>query len=160
MPVQGSWPLQPDAPTQGGTTSSSTSLGGNGAARLGGGLLRPFQRDQKNDFARARGNRLYASRIGQILGTEEGELDYDMAFGSRIHLLRHRGPTFDQETSDALARFYVVDAVRKFERGVRITRVEVRPTSARNGEVVHVFFEPVDRQGNTVGDEENVQVPL
>ncbi len=39
-------------------------------AFLGVGLLRPFQRDRKNDFAKGSGAALISSRIGQILGTK------------------------------------------------------------------------------------------
>lgn len=124
------------------------------------GLLRPFQRDQKNDFATGKGNDLLKSRIGQILGTEEGELEYDSAFGSKLHLLRHRGASFDAETTDELARFYVVDAVRRFEKGARITRVSVRKTSAGNGEEIHVKFVPVDPRGNRLGPEDDVTIPV
>jgi phage baseplate assembly protein W len=123
------------------------------------GLLRPFQRDQKNDFAQGSGNDLLKSRIGQILGTEEGELAYDSAFGSKLHLLRHRGATFDQETTDELARFYVVDAVRRYERRARITKVAVRRTSAGNGEEIHVKFVPIDARGNAQGPEDSITIP-
>lgn len=161
MPVQNSWPLLPDpTPPVGGAVGGGSTTSSGVVVRTGGGLIRPFQRDKKNDFAVGVGNPLLASRIGQIIGTEVGELEYDMEFGSRVNLLRHRGPTFDSETLDALARFYVIDAVRRFETGARITTVTVRLLPAGNGEELFVKFVPVDTTGKPIGAEQSVSVPL
>jgi phage baseplate assembly protein W len=123
----------------------------------GGAILRPFRRDLKNDFARGRGNPLLASRIGQILGTEEGELEYDSAFGSRLHLIRHRNL---DETTQELARFYVEEPLRRLEPEARVTRVTVEKLAGGKGLLVHVKFVPVDKKGNAVGPEESVAVPV
>lgn len=97
---------------------------------LGAGLLRPFVRDQKNDFANDAGLALIKACIGQVLGTraaddsgeQQGELEWRPAFGSKLHLLQHRkGPLLSE-----LARFYVVEALSRWEPRV----VNVSATSS------------------------------
>lgn len=85
---------------------------------LGYGLLRPFRRDGKSDFAAAGGDQLVRAAIGQILGTRaateatQGELPWRPEFGSKLHLLQHqRNDAVLQE----LARVYVVDALKQWE---------------------------------------------
>jgi uncharacterized protein len=85
---------------------------------LGFGLLRPFRRDQKADFAAAGGGALIRSAVGQILGTvgssdfTQGELPWRTEFGSLLHLLRHQK---NDRVLQELARVYVVDALKRWE---------------------------------------------
>jgi len=94
-------------------------------AFLGYGIIRPFQRDKKNDFASAGGRRLVASAIGQILGTEaqsevsRGELPWRTTFGSKVHILRHRKGPAQVE----LLRAYTQESIRRWEPRVSHTRV-------------------------------------
>jgi len=81
------------------------------------GLIRPFQRDGRSDFAAATGEQLIRSAIGQILGTvgasdtTPGELPWRTEFGSLLHRLRHqRNDAVLQE----LARVYAVDALKRW----------------------------------------------
>jgi phage baseplate assembly protein W len=98
----------------------------DGAA--GFGLVRPFQRDRKADFAAAGGERVIRSAVGQILGTmagsdfTQGELPWNTGFGSLLHLLRNRK---NDPTLQELARVYVVDALKRWEPRVRVTSVQV-----------------------------------
>jgi phage baseplate assembly protein W len=94
-------------------------------AFLGAGLLRPFVRDQKQDFANASGVDLVRACVGQILGTRasddsgehQGELEWRPDFGSKLYLLQHRkGPLLSE-----LARFYVVEALSRWEP--RVTNI-------------------------------------
>ncbi len=94
---------------------------------LGFGLLRPFRRDQKADFAAAGAETVIRSAVGQILGTmgasdfTQGELPWRTEFGSLLHLLRHqKNDTVLQE----LARVYVVDALKRWEPRVVVTSVQ------------------------------------
>jgi uncharacterized protein len=94
---------------------------------LGFGLLRPFRRDQKADFAAAGAEKVIRSAIGQILGTmgssdfTQGELAWRTEFGSLLHLLRHqKNDTVLQE----LAHVYVVDALKRWEPRVVVTSVK------------------------------------
>ena len=97
-------------------------------AFLGFGIIRPFTRNLKNDFTAAGGAELVRSALGQILGTEaesettEGELEWRSEFGSRLHLLRHRKGFVVQE----LGRAYILEAVRRWEPRIVITKVEAR----------------------------------
>lgn len=93
---------------------------------LGFGLLRPFKRDQKADFAAEGGEQLIRSAVGQVLGTSAasdftlGELPWRTEFGSLLHLLRHQK---NDVVLQELARVYVVDALKRWEPRVVVTSV-------------------------------------
>lgn len=95
---------------------------------LGNGLLRPFRRDQKADFAAAGGEEVIKSAVGQVLGTmgssdfTQGELAWRTEFGSLLHLLRHQK---NDHVLQELARVYVVDALKRWEPRVQVTSVQV-----------------------------------
>lgn len=145
MPTEANWPLLPD------TTESTARKRGSG------GLLRPFQRDKKNDFAVGGGNALRSSRIGQVIGTELAELEYDMEFGCRVRDALQR--PLDEVTQE-LARFYIEEAVARWVPDVEITAVVARETAARNGTEIAVKYVPIDARGRRVGVEESVLVEV
>ncbi len=95
---------------------------------LGFGLLRPFRRDLRSDFAAAGGDAVIRSAVGQILGTvgssdfTQGELPWRTEFGSLLHLLRHQK---NDRVLQELARVYVVDALKRWEPRVVVTSVQV-----------------------------------
>lgn len=95
---------------------------------LGAGILRPFRRDQKSDFAAAGGEALIRSAVGQVLGTmcssdfTQGELPFRSEFGSLLYLLRHQR---NDNVLQELARVYVVDALKRWEPRVVVTGVQV-----------------------------------
>ena len=95
---------------------------------LGNGLLRPFRRDQKADFAAAGGEEVIKSAVGQVLGTmgssdfTQGEVAWRTEFGSLLHLLRHQK---NDSVLQELARVYVVDALKRWEPRVQVTSVQV-----------------------------------
>ncbi len=97
-------------------------------AFLGFGLLRPFRRDQKADFAASGAEQVIRSAVGQILGTvgssdfTQGELPWRTEFGSLLHLLRHQK---NDRVLQELARVYVVDALKRWEPRVVVTAVQV-----------------------------------
>lgn len=133
MPVSASFPLLPE-PTA--TTPSAAAgvdvegraHGGSDDAFLGFGLLRPFRRDLKADFAADGGERVIRSAVGQILGTmagsdvTQGELPWRTEFGSLVHLLRHQK---NDAILHELARVYVVDALKRWEPRIVVTSVKV-----------------------------------
>ena len=92
------------------------------------GLLSPFRRDQKRDFASGAGAELLASKVEQVLATEgetprsSGELPWRTRFGSGLHLLRHKltGPAFRE-----LARVYVRDALARWVPEAELTGFDV-----------------------------------
>jgi len=81
------------------------------------GLLTPFRRDKKRDFASGAGEDLLASKVRLALLTEgatprsSGELPWRTSFGSGIHLLRHLHN--DAALSD-LARVHVRDCLKRW----------------------------------------------
>jgi len=132
MPVSASFPLLPEPlptapPVAAGVEAEGTARAA-GSEFLGFGLLRPFRRDLKADFAADGGERLIRSAVGQVLGTmagsdfTQGELPWRTEFGSLLHLLRHqRNDAVLQE----LARVYVVDALKRWEPRVVVTSVRI-----------------------------------
>ncbi len=131
MPVSASFPLLPEVPTS--TPATAETLqerAAQGAAQefLGFGLLRPFRRDLKADFAADGGERLIRSAVGEILGTmagsdfTQGEVPWRTEFGSLLHLLRHQK---NDAVLQELARVYVVDALKRWEPRVIVTSVKV-----------------------------------
>lgn len=130
MPTPFTYPL---------VTPTVTSTEGGAAARpyatrtdkayLGYGLLAPFVRDQKGDFANAGGVELVKSCVAEVLGTDcasedgkvQGELPWDPEFGSLLFLLRHRQM---DEVLVQVARVYIADALRRWEPRVRLSDVQ------------------------------------
>jgi len=108
---------------------------------LGFGLLRPFRRDRKADFAAAGGEALVRSAVGQILGTmassdfTQGELPWRTEFGSLLHLLRHQK---NDAVLQKLARVHVADALRRWEPRVQLTSVQVTRERDRGENVLAI----------------------
>lgn len=81
------------------------------------GLLAPFRRDRKRDFASDDGDELLASKVLEVLATEgatarsSGELPWRTAFGTPLQLLRHQN---NDVALGELARIYVRDAFRRW----------------------------------------------
>ncbi len=122
---------------------------------LARGLLRPFRRDQKNDFASGSGRELFQARASEVLGTRAtsafgpGELRWRPAFGSRLHLLRHKRIT---PITRELARFYAQEALGRWDRRCVVTSCTVDKNAAaateqaRRSLIVHITFAIVDRR--------------
>jgi phage baseplate assembly protein W len=112
------------------------------------GLLMPFQRDQKQDFANGTGIDLICSNVQQVLGmrgqsdTTPGELPFEPEMGSLLHLLRHQNINAVRRHQ---AEIYVVDALARWE-----PRVEVRSVTVETRErayLVRTRFDILDRFG-------------
>jgi hypothetical protein len=121
---------------------------------LGAGILRPFRRDQKSDFAAAGGEALIRSAVGQVLGTmcssdfTQGELPFRSEFGSLLHLLRHQK---NNNVLQELARVYVVDALKRWEPRVVVTGVQVTRDHQEGENVLAVRLTYDVRSTNTAG---------
>lgn len=106
------------------------------ASFLGFGLLRPFRRDRKGDFASGSGVELIKAAIGQILGTQaasettQGELPWRPEFGSLLHLIRHAK---GDEATIEIARAGVVEAIRRWESRISITSFQIEPKATAPG---------------------------
>lgn len=124
------------------------------------GLVLPFQRDQKIDFANGEGVEVLRSQIRQVLGTRAqsvaggGEVPWRTAFGSRLHLLRHRPMTVG---TLEIARSYILEAIAQWVPDVVVTNVEpivVPPTTL----VLRIKF--MLRSNQLGGVEHDVEWPL
>ncbi len=106
------------------------------AAHLGFGLIRPFLRDEKNDFANAGGEVQVRAAVGQILGTRagslttEGELPWRTEFGSLLYLLKHQK---NDAALQELARVYATEALRRWEPRVLLKEVLAERGSTTDG---------------------------
>lgn len=167
MPAPLTWPLIPDPVASTALLPGSSAATGASAERgqlafLGYGLLRPFQRDAKRDFANGGGRRLLSARIGQILGTKAdttaspGELPWRTDFGSRLHILRHRNNT---EALAELARVIIVEALARWERNVIVTAVEALELGEPRQLVLRVGYRLVDQSGAALA-EDTTSIPL
>ncbi len=93
------------------------------------GLLAPFRRDRKRDFASDDGDPLLASKVLQVLATEgatprsSGELPWRTAFGTPLHLLRHQR---NDAALAELARVYVRDALRRWLPEATVLSIDVQ----------------------------------
>jgi hypothetical protein len=92
------------------------------------GILTPFRRDRKRDFASGDGDVLLASKVEQVLATEgatnrsSGEMPFRTAFGTPLQLLRHQR---NDVVLAELARVYVRDALRKWVPEAQVVNVGV-----------------------------------
>lgn len=97
------------------------------------GLLAPFRRDKKRDFASGSGPDLLRAKVLQALLTagagprSSGELPWRTSFGAGLHLLRHQR---NDEVLAALARVYVRDALARWVPSAQLVALEVSQDEA------------------------------
>jgi len=153
MPIDVSWPLLADPPTpplplspppDPGTDATSGGALGSGLNNyIGTGVIRPFQRDQKQDYANAAGIPILNTSVGQILGTmsdspiASGELPWRPEFGSTLYLLRNR---LNNVALADIARKYVVEALARWEPRIRVRAVKIQRLEAQAGSGRNVLF--------------------
>ena len=111
------------------------------------GVLVPFQRDIKSDWANASGSAVVRSDVIQALLMERGELPWDEGRGSRLNWLRHR--SLPEATMNDLARVYVVEALRGelanvVVREVTVARFAGPDGDPRSGLRVRVTYDIID----------------
>jgi uncharacterized protein len=93
------------------------------------GLLTPFRRDRKRDFASGEGDELLASKVEQVLATEGstlrsmGELPWRTAFGTPLEQLRHQR---NDEVLVELARVHVRDAIVRWVPEARVVSLQAQ----------------------------------
>lgn len=120
------------------------------------GIITPFRRDQINDFANGGGKALLRSHLEQIIGVRcaspgitQGEYPWRPEFGSLVDILRHRNA--NEATTQELARKFVVDAVSRWTKLVRITDVEIYDIETDDGvtqgitKTLKIYYQIVDR---------------
>lgn len=92
------------------------------AELLGRGVVHPFERDEKNDFANAAGEANVRACVAQVLGTRRGEVRWRRAFGSDLHRLLHRP---QNPALEDFAALLVRDAIQRWEPRARLLSVRV-----------------------------------
>lgn len=120
---------------------------------LGFGLLSPFQRDGKNDFASDGGLALIKASIRNILGTRgasetaQGEYPWRTEFGSQLERLRHMP---NKAVIADLAQYYVAEALARWEPRVVVKHVDV--TQEDYTLTIEVTYDVIDQNvsGNNV----------
>jgi phage baseplate assembly protein W len=162
MPVTATWPLfQPVTPA-----AAAVEDAGEGLAPLERrGIITPFQRDRKNDFANATGVELIVSNVRQVLGTRAtsaagpGELPFNPGFGSLLYLLRHQKIDIVRKQQ---AIVYVVDALRKWEPRVIVTSVQVDDSVPRTLTIVTRFniVDPNSSGRIVIAQNQSVETPI
>ena len=133
------WPLaDPTIPPVGPEAPSAPAIRPFSALdHFGKGLIHPFRRDKKGDFANQSGPELVKSAVSQILGTfassdiSEGEVPWRPDFGSLLYLLRHQP---NNAMLQELARIHVAEAVGRWEPRVRITDVRTSKTKTNTSD--------------------------
>jgi phage baseplate assembly protein W len=138
-------------------------------AFLGSGLIHPFIRDQKNDFANDNGLNVIKSCVSEILGTfaaddsgvMQGELAWRPSFGSRIYLLKHKkGPLLIEAS-----RHYATDALARWEPRVTNLRVTSAFFPSQLALYIDLIYDVISKNvpGNQVifqGVAQRVGVPM
>lgn len=112
------------------------------------GLLVPFRRDRKRDFASGTGGDLLGTKVLQALMTagatprSSGELPWRTSFGAGLDLLRHQR---NDAALAELARVQVRDALRRWVPEAEL--VEVRVTREDATLMLRVRYRPARRAG-------------
>lgn len=125
---------------------------------LGFGLLAPFRRDGKTDFAAAGGDRVISASIRNILGTRRGELRWRPDFGSELHRLKH----LTAEDTPDLARYYAMDALAKWEKRIVVQDVLVEKLDDDSTLSIEVLYSIIAQNvsGNQVVLSQSLTLPL
>jgi len=125
------------------------------------GMITPFTRDLKRDFASGSGGDLLASKVLQALMTNgatprsSGELPWRTAFGAGLDLLRHQR---NDAALAELARVHVRDALKRWVPEAELVEVAVSREDAKLQ--LRVRFRPARRQGRSTETPGEVSVPL
>jgi phage baseplate assembly protein W len=120
----------------------AASLIANEPVAVRRGILTPLRRES-GDFANGSEAALVASMVGQVLGTRcadglgsRGEIPWAPTFGSLIYKLRHQNVT---PVLRYQARAYVVNALARWVRQVRVTDVQVDNSDPRHIKVTTYY---------------------
>lgn len=123
------------------------------ANEFGCGIICPFQRDGKGDFANGCGLPLLKSDIGELIGimgptaTQPGELPWNMDLGSRVFQMKHR--SMNVEMTRATAADFIEGPVRRWEKRARPIRTEVVADFQQNKLEIRFNYAPI---GTDQGD--------
>jgi phage baseplate assembly protein W len=125
------------------------------------GLLVPFRRDRKRDFASGTGRDLLGTKVLQALMTagatprSSGELPWRTSFGAGLDLLRHQR---NDVALAELARVQVRDALKRWVPEAEL--VEVRVTREDATLMLRVRYRPARRAGEATDQPAEVALPI
>jgi hypothetical protein len=124
------------------------------------GLLVPFRRDRKRDFASGTGGDLLGTKVLQALMTagatprSSGELPWRTSFGAGLDLLRHQR---NDVALAELARVQVRDALKRWVPEAEL--VEVRVSREDATLMLRVRYRPARRQAGAGDQVSEVIIP-
>lgn len=116
---------------------------------FGHGIVCPFQRDGKGDFANTEGLDLLKSDIGELIGIigptpgRAGELPWNTEIGSTVTLLKHRG--LNSELFRATAEQFIYGPVRTYEDRARPGKTEITKDFETGTATIRFSYYPVGR---------------
>ena len=111
---------------------------------LGAGIILPFRRDGKQDFANSSGLDMVRSSVRMILETmcsgpeNEGELRFNQRMGTQIQTLRHRN--IDDPVTQELATHYVYEALKDNEPRALLFDVRVDRDPSNNKMILKISY--------------------
>ncbi len=129
---------------------------------FGCGIICPFQRDGKGDFANASGLSLLKSDVAELIGIigptvqQPGELPWNTEVGSRVLLMKHRGQ--HAEMVRATAEQMVSAPVRMWEKRARVASTSVVIDEKAQSLTIRFSYVPVGRRA--VGTAETVELSV
>ena len=136
---------------------------GDIANEYGNGIICPFQRDGKGDFANADGLDLLKSDIGELIGVigpttqQPGELPWNTELGSRVLMMKHRG--LHAEMVRANADQLVSAPVRRWENRARVRSTEVVVDENAQSLTIKFSYVPIGKRSVGGFETYNFEVP-
>lgn len=112
------------------------------------GIITPFRRDQKLDFANSTDVNVVRSNVHTILNvtkasrTTQGEIPFNQKLGSLLIRIRHRN--MDSTLVRELAIVHTVEALQENEPRVRVKEVNLIKDRTRFKATIQVIYDIVD----------------
>lgn len=123
MPATYDWTLTRPTATPAQTASTTATPGVRRARFQARGLLVPFRRDGKGDFANDSGEALAISKVTQVIGMKPGECDWAPKMGCDIYKARHKN---DTPILRAMIRSSIQEAFSRWLPSLVLTDVRFR----------------------------------
>jgi len=114
--------------------------------KFGRGIICPFQRDGKGDFANDKDLPLLRSDIRELIGiigptpVSPGELPWNTELGSRVILMKHRN--IHEEMARATAHQLITEPVRRWEKRARPGTTTVTKDDRAQILNIHFTYQP------------------
>ena len=124
------------------------------------GLLIPFRRDNKADFAYGSAAELAQAKIIQIAGTRPSEMPWS-DLGAALDDLRH----MDSPVSRQLARVRLTDALARWAPDIRVLDLQIesrRPAGSLTKNALHIAlgYDVVAQDGSTILADQRLELEV